>query len=155
MNSRTRAGQLGHGDAEERLNPQAIFSLLGRNVRYVTCGAEYSMCVAKTATGCDEVYAWGWADFGRYAYTVARIKMSEKTESKLNVFALFYRLGLGACSDVFIPTPIPSFSGMKVAAIACGDTHTLVCIEGSGDLYTFGRNQVGKQAKKNILKIGR
>lgn len=111
-------GQLGHGDAEERLNPQAVFSLIGKNVRFVTCGAEYSVCVAKDSDDADEVYAWGWADFGR--------------------------LGLGACSDVFIPTPIQAFSGKKVGAIACGDTHTLVALEGSGHLYTFGRNQNGQ-----------
>lgn len=111
-------GQLGHGDAEERTKPQAIFSLMGRGIRHVTCGAEYSVCLGSSTSDSEEVYAWGWADFGR--------------------------LGLGDCSDVFIPTPIPAFSGKRVWAVACGDTHTLVCLEGSGELYSFGRNQNGQ-----------
>lgn len=66
------AGQLGHGDAEERTSPQAIFSLLRKDVRFLTCGAEYSVCVAArrghddNGGSGDDVYAWGWADFGRY-----------------------------------------------------------------------------------------
>jgi alpha-tubulin suppressor-like RCC1 family protein len=87
-------------------------------VRFVTCGAEYSICVGARADGGDDVYAWGWADFGR--------------------------LGLGACTDVFVPTPIPDFAGKRVGAIACGDTHTLVALANSGELYTFGRNQNGQ-----------
>lgn len=31
-----------------------------------------------------------------------------------------------------------------MAAVACGDTHTLVVTEGDGALYTFGRNQNGQ-----------
>ena len=77
---------------------------------------------------------------------------------KLDIIFTFFqfifsrrRLGLGACTDVFIPTSIQAFSGKKVGAIACGDTHTLVALEGSGDLYTFGRNQVRKKERKIIF----
>lgn len=56
----------------------------------------------------------------------------------------FGRLGHGECGDVFVPRPIEFFEGRRVAAVACGDTHTLVVTEGDGALYTFGRNQNGQ-----------
>ncbi len=56
----------------------------------------------------------------------------------------FGRLGHGECGDVFVPRPIDFFEGRRVAAVACGDTHTLVVTEGDGALYTFGRNQNGQ-----------
>ena len=55
-------GQLGHGDAEERQRPQAVFSLIGRGVSCVLCGAEYSLSVAAAV---KLIYSWGWGDFGR------------------------------------------------------------------------------------------
>jgi alpha-tubulin suppressor-like RCC1 family protein len=107
-------GQLGHGDAEERLRPQAVFALLGAGITSVHCGAEYSVAVSASRR---ETYAWGWADFGR--------------------------LGHGDCKDVFIPAPIPALSGRAVASVSCGDTHTLVATD-AGELFTFGRNQNGQ-----------
>ena len=107
-------GQLGHGDAEDRQQPQAVFGLLGRGVTSVQCGAEYSLAVA----GGDRlVYSWGWGDFGR--------------------------LGTGDVKDVFIPCPLPALAGREVAAVACGDTHTLVATA-AGELFAFGRNQNGQ-----------
>lgn len=68
-------------------------------------------------------------------------------------FCFCFRLGLGACTDVFLPTPVESFSGKKVGAIACGDTHTLVCLQDSGELYTFGRNQVSYKKNTKIINF--
>lgn len=50
-------GQLGHGDAEERTRPQAIFALAGRSISSVHCGAEYSLAVSRSR---KEIYSWGW-----------------------------------------------------------------------------------------------
>lgn len=55
-------GQLGHGDAEDRQAPQAVFSLLNRGVAALTCGAEYSMAVSPAE---KQLFAFGWGDFGR------------------------------------------------------------------------------------------
>lgn len=108
-------GQLGHGDAEERLYPQAVFSLINKDITSVHCGAEYSIAVS---TSKQEVYSWGWGDFGR--------------------------LGLNDRSnDIFIPTPIPSLSQQPISTVACGDTHTLVTTT-DGKLYSFGRGQSGQ-----------
>jgi hypothetical protein len=107
-------GQLGHGDAEDRQEPQAVFSLINRGATAVHCGAEYSLAVAGDT---KQVYSWGWGDFGR--------------------------LGTGDVKDVFIPYPLPALAGRHVAAVACGDTHTLVTTA-DGELYAFGRNQNGQ-----------
>jgi alpha-tubulin suppressor-like RCC1 family protein len=107
-------GQLGHGDPEEADRPKAIFALFGKAISDVHCGAEYSLAVSSQNS---EVYSWGWGDFGR--------------------------LGHADSADVFVPTPIASLSGRKVTAVACGDTHTLVILDG-GRLVSFGRNQNGQ-----------
>ena len=50
-------GQLGHGDAEDRDCPQAVFALVNRGVSLVACGAEYS-CVVSTRE--KQLWSWGW-----------------------------------------------------------------------------------------------
>ena len=107
-------GQLGHGDPEEADRPKAVFALFGKAISDIHCGAEYSVAVSEQTS---EVYSWGWGDFGR--------------------------LGHADSADVFVPTPIASLSGRKVTAVACGDTHTLVILDG-GRLMSFGRNQNGQ-----------
>ncbi|GFH12745.1 UV-resistance 8 protein, partial [Haematococcus lacustris] len=89
-------GQLGHGSSAEVSSPQAVSSLLGKDICIVRCGAEYSLAVSKA----HEVWSWGWGDFGR--------------------------LGHGNTTDQFLPKPITFFSGMIIKEVTCGDTHTLV-----------------------------
>lgn len=91
-----------------------MFSLIGRGVSVVHCGAEYSLAVAEAE---KQIYSWGWGDFGR--------------------------LGTGDVKDVFIPCPLPAMAGRQVASVACGDTHTLVATA-AGELFAFGRNQNGQ-----------
>ena len=50
-------GQLGHGDAEERKEPQAIYGLLNSGVTSVHSGAEYSLACCRNRR---EVFSWGW-----------------------------------------------------------------------------------------------
>lgn len=107
-------GQLGHGDASERLSPEAVRALSGSAVDKVYCGAEYTFASSRSN---KKLYSWGWGDFGR--------------------------LGHGDCHDVFLPEPVSSLCGRVVRSVACGDTHTLV-VTGDGELYSFGRNQNGQ-----------
>lgn len=107
-------GQLGHGDATERHRPQVVFGLMGRRISSVHCGAEYSIAVSREEL---QTYSWGWGDFGR--------------------------LGHGDCIDVFVPAPIAALEGVAVAAVSCGDTHTLVA-SCDGGLLAFGRGQNGQ-----------
>jgi len=107
-------GQLGHGSAESRLVPGVLSELVGKTITSITCGAEYTVAICE---GDDEVYSWGWGDFGR--------------------------LGHGQPLDLFTPKSISSLKGLKVVSVACGDTHTLAVTQ-AGDIYSFGRNQNGQ-----------
>lgn len=107
-------GQLGHGDSAELTEPKACYNLLGKGVRAVVCGAEYTIAVTNQE---ESIYSWGWGDFGR--------------------------LGHGDSTDVFIPRPVAFFKGIPVRMVAAGDTHTLVTTQ-AGELFAFGRNQNGQ-----------
>lgn len=50
-------GQLGHGDAEDRVGPEAVHALMGKGVTSVHCGAEYTIAVCNEQ---QHVYSWGW-----------------------------------------------------------------------------------------------
>ena len=50
-------GQLGHGDADERKEPEAIYGLLNEGVTSVHSGAEYSLACCRQR---KEVFSWGW-----------------------------------------------------------------------------------------------
>ncbi|URD93409.1 Regulator of chromosome condensation (RCC1) repeat [Musa troglodytarum] len=89
-------GQLGHGDAEDRLFPTILSALDSQGIVSVTCGADHTTAYSESD---DQVYSWGWGDFGR--------------------------LGHGNSSDVFTPQPIKALQGLKIKQIACGDSHCL------------------------------
>ena len=50
-------GQLGHGDAEDRLSPTQLSALDGHEIVSVTCGADHTTAYSVART---EVYSWGW-----------------------------------------------------------------------------------------------
>lgn len=50
-------GQLGHGDAEDRLSPTHLSALDGHEVVSVTCGADHSTSYSESLA---QVYSWGW-----------------------------------------------------------------------------------------------
>uniref|UniRef100_A0A7N2MU36 Ultraviolet-B receptor UVR8 n=1 Tax=Quercus lobata TaxID=97700 RepID=A0A7N2MU36_QUELO len=89
-------GQLGHGDAHDRLLPTQLSSLDEHEIVSVTCGADHTTAYSLSRV---EVYSWGWGDFGR--------------------------LGHGNSSDLFTPQPIKALHGLKIKQIACGDSHCL------------------------------
>ncbi|KAH9668663.1 Ultraviolet-B receptor UVR8 [Citrus sinensis] len=107
-------GQLGHGDAEDRLSPTQLSALDGHEIVSVTCGADHTTAYSES---CMQVYSWGWGDFGR--------------------------LGHGNSSDLFTPLPIKALHSLRVKQIACGDSHCLaVTVE--GEVQSWGRNQNGQ-----------
>ncbi|CAJ0926297.1 18317_t:CDS:2 [Entrophospora sp. SA101] len=77
-------------------------------------------CLALTKQG--EVYSWG---DGRYG-----------------------QLGHGDFRSLNKPKVIEFFQGLKVTQIACGGLHSAV-ITDSGDLYTFGWNNLGRLGVKS------
>lgn len=107
-------GQLGHGDAEDRLLPTQLSALDDHEIVSITCGADHTIAYSQSRV---EVYSWGWGDFGR--------------------------LGHGNSSDLFTPQPIKALHGLKIKQIACGDSHCLaVTVE--GEVQSWGRNQNGQ-----------
>ena len=50
-------GQLGHGDAEDRLSPTHLSALDGHEVVSVTCGADHTTAYSESLA---QVYSWGW-----------------------------------------------------------------------------------------------
>lgn len=107
-------GQLGHGDAEDRLSPTYLSALDGHEVVSVTCGADHTTAYSESFT---QVYSWGWGDFGR--------------------------LGHGNSSDLFTPQPIKALHGLRIKQIACGDSHCLA-VTMDGEVQSWGRNQNGQ-----------
>lgn len=107
-------GQLGHGDAEDRLLPTHLSGLDGHEIASVTCGADHTIAYSNSRS---EVYSWGWGDFGR--------------------------LGHGNSSDLFTPQPIKALHGIKIRQIACGDSHCLA-VTMEGEVQSWGRNQNGQ-----------
>ncbi|XP_020245605.1 ultraviolet-B receptor UVR8-like, partial [Asparagus officinalis] len=107
-------GQLGHGDAEDRLLPTLVSALSSPGIVSIACGADHT-----TAYSEDElqVYSWGWGDFGR--------------------------LGHGNSSDLFMPQPIKALQGIMIKQIACGDSHCLA-VTMNGEVRSWGRNQNGQ-----------
>ncbi|XP_042494541.1 ultraviolet-B receptor UVR8-like isoform X2 [Macadamia integrifolia] len=114
-------GQLGHGDAEDRLSPTQMSELDGHEIVSITCGADHTAAYSEALM---QVYSWGWGDFGR--------------------------LGHGNSSDLFTPQPIKALQGVMIKQIACGDSHCLaVTIEGEVQRLvvvgmSWGRNQNGQ-----------
>lgn len=107
-------GQLGHGDAEDRLSPTQVSALEGHEIVSVTCGADHTTAYSETQA---EVFSWGWGDFGR--------------------------LGHGNSSDLFTPQPIKALHGVRIKQIACGDSHCLA-VTMEGEVQSWGRNQNGQ-----------
>mmetsp|Transcript_21218 Transcript_21218/g.63879 ORF Transcript_21218/g.63879 Transcript_21218/m.63879 type:complete len:457 (+) Transcript_21218:327-1697(+) len=107
-------GQLGLGDAEDRLSPTNVAALAGKGISAIACGAEYTLAISEAD---QRVYSWGWGDFGR--------------------------LGHADCGDVFLPKPLAALDSQRIVACACGDTHTL-CMAADGALWAFGRNSNGQ-----------
>ncbi|KAI4343472.1 hypothetical protein L6164_010816 [Bauhinia variegata] len=107
-------GQLGHGDAEDRLLPTQLSALDDHEIVSVTCGADHTTAYSESRV---EVCSWGWGDFGR--------------------------LGHGNSSDLFTPQPIKALQGLRIKQIACGDSHCLA-VTMEGEVQSWGRNQNGQ-----------
>ncbi|KAM7252649.1 hypothetical protein ACFE04_008158 [Oxalis oulophora] len=107
-------GQLGHGDAADRLTPTHLTALDGLNIASIICGADHTIAYSHSPS---QVFSWGWGDFGR--------------------------LGHGNSSDLFTPQPIKLLQGLRVKQIACGDSHCLA-VTFQGQVLSWGRNQNGQ-----------
>ncbi|KAL5145968.1 Ultraviolet-B receptor UVR8 [Glycine soja] len=107
-------GQLGHGDTDDRLLPTHLSALDAQQIDSIACGADHTLAYSESR---NELYSWGWGDFGR--------------------------LGHGNSSDLLIPQPIIALQGLRIKQIACGDSHCLA-VTMEGEVQSWGRNQNGQ-----------
>ncbi|KAL4590641.1 hypothetical protein LXL04_003578 [Taraxacum kok-saghyz] len=113
---REEDGQLGHGDAEDRLAPTQLSALDGQEMVSLTCGADNTTAFSESSLN---VYSSGdgMGDFGR--------------------------LGHGNSTDFFIPQPIKALQGLRIRQIVCGDSHCLA-VSLSPWKANWGQNQNGQ-----------
>eukprot|EP00639_Heterosigma_akashiwo_P004180 CAMPEP_0194582040 /NCGR_PEP_ID=MMETSP0292-20121207/15322_1 /TAXON_ID=39354 /ORGANISM="Heterosigma akashiwo, Strain CCMP2393" /LENGTH=441 /DNA_ID=CAMNT_0039436025 /DNA_START=270 /DNA_END=1592 /DNA_ORIENTATION=+ len=108
-------GQLGHGAAGAAYAPRLVEALYGHRVARVACSYYHSV----VATDLDQLFAFGRNDFGQ--------------------------LGLGDRDDRAAPTEVEALGGggRACSALACGQYHTVVALEGGG-AFGFGKNDYGQ-----------
>ncbi len=107
-------GQLGLGDAEDRVYPTQVRSLRNQRICFVACGAEHTVCLTEDGG----VFSFGSGQYGQ--------------------------LGHGSKSDEQLPRKIIELMGTEVSQIACGNKHTLAFIPTRGRLYAFGLGGSGQ-----------
>eukprot|EP00941_MAST-03F_sp_MAST-3F-sp1_P001907 g1907.t1 len=117
-------GQLGHGHTSRVLVPTLVEGpFLRRRVKLVACSYYHSVAFTAprggdaTDNSTTEVFAFGRNDHGQ--------------------------LGLADTAFRAGPTPIPSLSGKRVVALACGQYHTLIAVDGEG-VVACGKNDYGQ-----------
>ncbi|RZS21400.1 hypothetical protein BHM03_00054077, partial [Ensete ventricosum] len=121
-------GQLGHGDAEDRLFPTILSALDSQSIVSVTCGADHTTAYSELD---DQVYSWGW-----YAWSPSYSVIF------LNFDSLLWRcmMLLYGCFNLF--TLMDNHQGICVKMIAAGAEHTAAVTE-DGDLYGWGWGRYG------------
>lgn len=77
-------GQLGHGDAEDRLLPTHLSALDGHEIVSVTCGADHTIAYSNSRS---QVYSWGW-------FVLYLPSLRFCFQFVLFVFAPFLKLGI-------------------------------------------------------------
>ncbi|OWM75950.1 hypothetical protein CDL15_Pgr009595 [Punica granatum] len=169
--------QLGHGDREPRLLPQAVIALVGQNICQVACG--HTMTVALTADG--RVFTMGSTAYGQLGNPVSDGKSPVPVEGKIagifveeiacgsyHVAALTSRsevftwgkgsngqLGHGDCDNRNTPTLVGSLKDKQVKAVVCGSNFTaVICLHkwvSSIDhtMCSGCRNQFGFRRKRH------
>lgn len=73
---RNEDGQLGHGDAEDRLIPTLLHALDNAGIVSIVCGADHTFAYSESKL---QVYSWGW-------YTVFFVICMVNTDSHYVTF---------------------------------------------------------------------
>lgn len=140
--------QLGHGDREPRLLPQAVTALVDENISQVACG--HTMTVALTVSG--QIFSMGSTAYGQLGSPTADGKAPVCVEGKIagifveevacgsyHVAALTSKsevftwgkgsngqLGHGDCDNRSTPTVVCSLKDKQVKTVMCGSNFTAV-----------------------------
>ncbi|XP_051993155.1 probable E3 ubiquitin-protein ligase HERC3 [Xyrauchen texanus] len=111
---KNNAGQLGLGDTTDRYVPTDVSSLTWKKTVFISCGGEHTATLSKGGT----VFTFGSGRFGQ--------------------------LGHNSITDEHHPRVVAELWGSKVSRITCGRNHTLVLVESSKLIYSFGCGTQGQ-----------
>ncbi|XP_077102297.1 putative E3 ubiquitin-protein ligase HERC4 isoform X2 [Siphateles boraxobius] len=116
------AGQLGLGDTTDRRVPTVVNSLNRKKIVSISCGGEHTATLSKGGT----VFTFGSGGFGQ--------------------------LGHNSFKDEHHPRVVAELWGSKVSQVTCGRRHTLVSVESSKLIYSFGCGMQGKLGNGAMIK---
>ncbi|XP_056109544.1 E3 ISG15--protein ligase HERC5 isoform X2 [Rhinichthys klamathensis goyatoka] len=116
------AGQLGLGDTTDRHVPTVVNSLNRKKTVSISCGGEHTATLSKGGT----VFTFGSGGFGQ--------------------------LGHNSFKDEHHPRVVAELWGSKVSQVTCGRRHTLVSVESSKLIYSFGCGMQGKLGNGEMIK---
>ena len=153
-------GVLGHGDEEDRLEPQAVELLTGVDVRSVACGAYQTAAVTRAG----ELFCWGWQFEdgpsgsiqegytcvprrmeGLGALAVRHVSCGSYAAVALTTDGAAFTWGKGArgvlghghTRDVASPTRVGALSDTFVWDARLGKAF-LLCLSAAGELFSNG-----------------
>lgn len=155
-------GQLGHGDALDRLIPQPVLHLKGKKVKQVVLGGDISFVLLENG----ELYTFGKGQDGALGHnsasneSVPRIVEALKgqdvvkidvslhhgaaitSSGELYTWGRFWngQLGRSTLDKGAVPSLVSELKGQKIIDVACGKNHTLALTE-DGKVYAFGAGQ--------------
>ncbi|XP_051560298.1 probable E3 ubiquitin-protein ligase HERC4 [Myxocyprinus asiaticus] len=118
---KNNAGQLGLGDTTDRYVPTVVNSLNQRKTVFISCGGEHTATLSKGGT----VFTFGSGCFGQ--------------------------LGHNSFTDEHHPRVVAELWGSKVSWITCGRNHTLVLVESSKLIYSFGCGTQGQLGNGQMI----
>ncbi|KAL3968999.1 homeobox protein NOBOX [Sarotherodon galilaeus] len=108
-------GQLGHGDQASYRQPKKVEKLIGKAIRQVACGADFTACV----TDEDQMYMFGSDYYGCIG-----------VEGELGM-------------EILEPVLLEFFEERPVRQVSCGDNHVVVLTQ-NGDIYSWGVGEYGR-----------
>uniref|UniRef100_A0A3Q0RK05 non-specific serine/threonine protein kinase n=1 Tax=Amphilophus citrinellus TaxID=61819 RepID=A0A3Q0RK05_AMPCI len=108
-------GQLGHGDQASYRQPKKVEKLIGKAIRHVACGADFTACV----TDEDQMYMFGSDYYGCIG-----------VEGELGM-------------EILEPVLLEFFEERPVRQVSCGDNHVVVLTQ-NGDIYSWGCGEYGR-----------
>uniref|UniRef100_A0A6B2LL79 Uncharacterized protein n=1 Tax=Arcella intermedia TaxID=1963864 RepID=A0A6B2LL79_9EUKA len=141
------SGQLGRGNTNDIEIPVLVKPLSNKRIGRISCGLSHSLAVTDTG----ELYVWGKGAYGRLGTGTefdcrmpSKLNIEKKriidgccggyhsavltSKNELYVFGRGDKgqLGLGV-DNAMRPSVVPFFADKKVAKVACGNSHTIVC----------------------------
>ncbi|XP_055683095.1 RCC1 domain-containing protein 1 [Lutzomyia longipalpis] len=137
-------GQLGHGDLENRTEPELIEALAGIKIIDISAGGWHNAAVS--AFG--DLYTWGWNVNGQLGIAVSNPSLPSAEFTPV-VFSLPEIIEL-PCNNEELDLD----SQFKIISVACGNQHTFIKTECgkilSSGLNAFGQLSVPKNNKRKF-----